>query len=168
MTQGWNDSGPKRPENAVAVVEQERTCRVVHLSICLSIFVRVRIFWTSNIFVIMVFPYTYDTGAVIGTEPGDEFYTLPLIEINIAAFQPFNTTLWIRDATEFWTSEIRSNDTRRVELWPQVRRRYFTFYIINTRMWPSVFKSSVYESQFDLINIFCWYETKNVSDIYRK
>ena len=26
--------------------------------------VRVRIFWTSNIFVINVFPYTHDTGAV--------------------------------------------------------------------------------------------------------
>ena len=34
-------------------------------------------------------------------------------------------------------------------------------------MWPSVFKPSVCESQFDLINIFCWYETKNVSGIYR-
>ena len=44
-----------------------------------------------------------------GTKPGDEFYTLPLTEINIAAFQAFNTTL--RDATEFWTSEIRCNDT---------------------------------------------------------
>ena len=33
-TQGRNDSGPKRPENAIAVVEQERTCRVVHLIIC--------------------------------------------------------------------------------------------------------------------------------------
>ena len=44
-----------------------------------------RIFWTSNIFVIIVFPYTHDPGAVTGTEPGDEFYTLPLIEINIAA-----------------------------------------------------------------------------------
>ena len=43
--------------------------------------VRVRIFWTSNIFVIIVFPYTHDTGAVTGTEPGVEFYTLPLIEI---------------------------------------------------------------------------------------
>ena len=32
--------------------------------------VRVRIFWTSNIFVIIVFPYTHDTGAVTGTEPG--------------------------------------------------------------------------------------------------
>ena len=85
MTQGWNDSGPKRSENAVAVVEQERTCGVVHLIIWLSIFVRVRIFWTSNIFVIIVFPYTHDTDAVTGTEPGDEFYTLPLIEINIAA-----------------------------------------------------------------------------------
>ena len=50
--------------------------------------VRVRI---SNIFVIVVFPYTYDTGAVTGTEPGTEFYTLALIEINIVAFQPFNT-----------------------------------------------------------------------------
>ena len=48
--------------------------------------VRVRIFWTSNIFVIIVFPYTHDTGAVTGTEPGVEFYTLALIEINIAAF----------------------------------------------------------------------------------
>ena len=94
------------------VVEQKRTCRVVHLIIWLSIFVRVRILWTSNIFVIIVFPYTHDTGAVTGTEPGDEFYTLPLIEINIAAFQPFNTT----DATEFWTSEIRCNETRHVEL----------------------------------------------------
>ena len=50
-TRGRNDSGPKRPENAVAVVEQEHTCRVVHLIIWLSIFVRVRIFWTSNLFV---------------------------------------------------------------------------------------------------------------------
>ena len=49
--------------------------------------VRVRIFWTSNIFVIIVFPYTHDTGAVTGTEPGVEFYTLPLIETNIADFQ---------------------------------------------------------------------------------
>ena len=52
-----------------------------------------RIFWTSNIFVIIVFPYTHDTGAVTGMEPGDEFYTLPLIEINTAAFQPFTTAL---------------------------------------------------------------------------
>ena len=87
MTQGWNE----RPENAVAVIEQESTCRVVHLIIWLNI-VRVRIFWTSNIFVIIVFPYTHDTGAMTGTEPGFEFYTLPLIEINIAAFQPFNNT----------------------------------------------------------------------------
>ena len=56
--------------------------------------VRMRIFWTSNIFVIIVFPYTHNTGAVTGTEPGVEFYTLPLIEINIAAFQPFNTALF--------------------------------------------------------------------------
>ena len=49
--------------------------------------VRVQIFWTSNIFVISVFLYTHDTGAVTGTEPGVEFYTLPLIEINIAVFQ---------------------------------------------------------------------------------
>ena len=42
--------------------------------------VRVRIFWTSNIFVIIVFPYTHDTGAVTGTEPGVEFYTLALID----------------------------------------------------------------------------------------
>ena len=34
-------------------------------------------------------------------------------------------------------------------------------------MWPNVFKPSVWESQFDLINIFCWYETKNVSGIYQ-
>ena len=53
--------------------------------------VRVRIFWASNIFVIIVFPYTLDTGAVTGTEPGVEFYTLALTGINIAAFQPFNT-----------------------------------------------------------------------------
>ena len=53
----------------------------------------VRIFWTSHIIVIIVFPYTHDTGAVTGTEPGVEFYTLPLIEINIATFQPFNTAL---------------------------------------------------------------------------
>ena len=56
--------------------------------------IRVRIFWTSNIFVIIVFPYTHDTGAVTGTEPGVEFYTLPLIEINIAALQPFSTALF--------------------------------------------------------------------------
>ena len=69
MTQGWNE----RPENAV---------------------VRVRIFWTCNIFVIIVFPYTHDTGAVTGKEPGVEFYTLALIEINIVAFQPFNIALF--------------------------------------------------------------------------
>ena len=56
--------------------------------------VQVRIFWTSNIFVIIVFPYTHDTGAVTGMESGVEFYTLPLIEINIATFQPFNTALF--------------------------------------------------------------------------
>ena len=56
--------------------------------------VKVRRFWTSNIFVIIVFPYTHDTGAVTSTEPGVEFYTLPLIEINIAAFQSFNTALF--------------------------------------------------------------------------
>ena len=56
--------------------------------------VRVQIFWTSNTFVITVFPYTHDTGAVTGTEPGVECYTLPLIEINIAAFQPFNAALF--------------------------------------------------------------------------
>ena len=56
--------------------------------------VRVRLYWTSNIFVIIVFPYTHDAGAVTGTEPGVEFYTLPLIEINIAAFQLFNTALF--------------------------------------------------------------------------
>ena len=55
--------------------------------------VRLRIFWTSNIFVIIVFPYTHDTGAVSGTEPGVKFYTLALIEINIAAFQSFKTAL---------------------------------------------------------------------------
>ena len=56
--------------------------------------VRVRIFWTSNIFVIIVFPYTHDTGAVTSTEPGVEFNILALIKINIAAFQPFNTALF--------------------------------------------------------------------------
>ena len=56
--------------------------------------VPVRIFETSNIFVITVFPYTHETGAVTGTEPGVEFYSLPLIEINIAAFQPLNTALF--------------------------------------------------------------------------
>ena len=45
-------------------------------------------------FVIIVFSYTHDTGAVTGTEPGVEFYTLALIEMNIAAFQPFNTALF--------------------------------------------------------------------------
>ena len=52
---------------------------------------RVRIFWTFHIFVIIVFPYTHDTGAVTRTELGVGFYTLALIEINIAAFQPYNT-----------------------------------------------------------------------------
>ena len=52
--------------------------------------VRVRIFWASNIYVIIVFPYTHDTGAATGTEPGVEFYTLALTEINIAPFQRFN------------------------------------------------------------------------------
>ena len=56
--------------------------------------VRMRIFWTSNVFVIIVFPYTHDTGLVTGMEPGVEFYTLLLTEINIAAFQPFNTALF--------------------------------------------------------------------------
>ena len=56
--------------------------------------VRMRIFWTANIFVISVFHYTHNTSAVTGTEPGVEFYTLPLIEISIAAFQPFNTALF--------------------------------------------------------------------------
>ena len=56
--------------------------------------VRVKIYWTSNIFIIIVFPYTHDTGAVTDTESGVEFYTLALIEINIAAFQPFNTALF--------------------------------------------------------------------------
>ena len=55
--------------------------------------VRVRIFWTSNIFVIIVVPYTHDTGAVTGTEPGVEFYTLALLAINIAALQLSNTAL---------------------------------------------------------------------------
>ena len=64
----------------------------------------------------LLWPYTHDTSAVTGTEPGDGFYILPLIEINITAFQPFSTTLCIRDATEFWTSEIRCNDTRGVDL----------------------------------------------------
>ena len=53
--------------------------------------VRVQIFLTFNIFVILVFLYSHDTGAVSGTEPGVEFYQLALTEINIAAFQPFNT-----------------------------------------------------------------------------
>ena len=53
-----------------------------------------RIFWNSNIFVIIVFPSSHDTGAVTGMEPGDEFYILPLTEINIAAFQPFSTALF--------------------------------------------------------------------------
>ena len=56
--------------------------------------VRVQIFWTSNIFVIIVFPYTHESDAVTGTEPGVEFYTLLLIEINNEAFQPFNTALF--------------------------------------------------------------------------
>ena len=56
--------------------------------------VRVRTFWTSFTFVIIVFSYTRDTGAVTATESGVEFYTLPLIEINIAAFQPFNSALF--------------------------------------------------------------------------
>ena len=54
----------------------------------------VQIFWTSNIFVIVVFPYIHDTGTVTGTEPGVEFYTLALIEINFAAVQPLNTALF--------------------------------------------------------------------------
>ena len=37
---------------------------------CMAVnIVRVRIFWTSNIFVIILFPYIHDTGAVTGTEP---------------------------------------------------------------------------------------------------
>ena len=41
-----------------------------------------------------MFPYTHDAGAVTDTEQGVEFYTLPLIEINIVAFQPLNTALF--------------------------------------------------------------------------
>ena len=41
-----------------------------------------------------MFPYAHDTGAVTGREPGVEFYTLALININIADFQPFNTALF--------------------------------------------------------------------------
>ena len=41
-----------------------------------------------------MFPYTHDTGAVTGTEPGFEIYILPLTEINIADFQTFNTALF--------------------------------------------------------------------------
>ena len=37
------------------------------------------------------------------------------------------TTLCIRDATEFRTAEIGGNDTRRVSLWSQVRRRFLLF-----------------------------------------
>ena len=37
-----------------------------------------------NIFVIIVFPYTHDTGAVIGTESDDEFYTLPFISSHLS------------------------------------------------------------------------------------
>ena len=39
-------------------------------------------------------PNIHDAGAVTGTEPDVEFYTLPLIETNIAAFQPFSTALF--------------------------------------------------------------------------
>ena len=53
--------------------------------------VRVRIFWTFNIFVIIVFPYTPDIGTVTGTEPGVEFYTLALIEIHIVSTRPVST-----------------------------------------------------------------------------
>ena len=63
--------------------------------------VRVRIFWTSNIFVIIVFPYTHDTGAVTGTEPGVEFYTLALIEIINVPFQPFNKALFKTNFKEY-------------------------------------------------------------------
>ena len=48
--------------------------------------VRVRIFWTSNIFVKILFPYIHDSVAVTGTEPGVEFYTLALIEINTPGY----------------------------------------------------------------------------------
>ena len=48
-----------------------------------------------------MFPYTHDTVAVTGTEPGVEFYTLALIEINIAAFQPFNTYVSTKQSPHF-------------------------------------------------------------------
>ena len=67
MNQGWNE----QPEYAVAVVEQEHTCSCPFDYIALNI-VRVRIFCTSNIFIIIMFPYT---GTVTGTELGVEFYT---------------------------------------------------------------------------------------------
>ena len=43
--------------------------------------VQVRIFWISNVFVIIVFPCTHDTGAVTGMEPDVESYTLLLIDL---------------------------------------------------------------------------------------
>ena len=43
----------------------------------------------------IMFPYTHNTGAVTGTEPDVEFYTLALIAVNIAAFEPFNTAFYV-------------------------------------------------------------------------
>ena len=51
-----------------------------------------RIFWTSNIFVIIVFPYTHDTGAVTGTEPGVEFYK----RVNRDKYWSFPTFQYLR------------------------------------------------------------------------
>ena len=91
-TQGRNDPGLKQTTRACSCSCRTGKFMLSCPSGCMALnIVRVRIFWTSIIFVIIVFPYTHDTGAVTGTEPAVEFYTLALIEINIVAFQPFNT-----------------------------------------------------------------------------
>ena len=43
----------------------------------------------------------------------------------------YSHTLCIRDATEFRTSEIGCNNTRRMSLWPRVRRRFCAFLDVN-------------------------------------
>ena len=49
--------------------------------------VRVRIFWTSNKFVIIVFPYTHDTGAV-------PVYRKSMDSVDIVRLEYWNESPW--------------------------------------------------------------------------
>ena len=95
---------------------------------------------------IFLWRYTHDTSGVTGTEPGDEFYILPLIEINFAVFKPCNTTLCIPN------SGLLRLDARHTSRGIMTTNKKYILHFciyINTRMRPSVFKPLVCESQFD-------------------